>query len=360
MDIDGLSLPDRYRPDGTILKGGMSSVLPCIDLVLERKVAIKVLSTGSEFSRVQDEIKALQKIRSNHVVQIYDIVVGSSQSERVIGIVEEYLQGVDLTCIDSKELNAGDFLKIIFQISSGLSDIHEQGLVHRDIKPTNMKYDQEGLLKIFDFGLTRIQGLNSHTQGFKGTPCFAAPELCTRGHVFFTEAVDVYAFGITILSLFQKDLPEGMLQIPPDLSHVPSFREVIHFAVPDPVIDLLDLTLDEVPDNRPKVQTIRDTVKKYLLSNRHRAIIATPQRTYSLEEKNQAVRLSYTNFGQIEIVYNGLDFKVLNVSGSVFINNTTCKKGDLLPGSCVITLGDEKSPSREFFTVDISHPEVVI
>jgi serine/threonine-protein kinase len=80
---------------------------------------------------------------------------------------------------------------MLYQVATGLSDLHAQGIIHRDIKPDNIKIDESGLVKIFDFGLARFSGVNNETQGFAGTFGYAAPELLTDETNDFTEAIDV-------------------------------------------------------------------------------------------------------------------------------------------------------------------------
>lgn len=165
----------------------MGSVLPCKDLTLQRDVAIKVIHGATHRRRMLDELSALAKMRSKHVVQVYDVLQPSRDE---IGIVQEFISGVDLFDEGASPDDTTGFYKQIWQIASGISDIHALGVIHRDIKPNNMKIDSEGVVKIFDFGLARDEGPSAATMGFVGTRGFAAPELY-RGPVRFTKAVDV-------------------------------------------------------------------------------------------------------------------------------------------------------------------------
>lgn len=197
-------LPTRYMPDGSRGSGGFGEVVFCKDLHLERMVAIKTIKELSELDRLKDEIAALMKMRSKHVVQVFDIINGQNST---FAIVMEYIDGTDLFNLDFKTLNPLTLLKLLWQLASGISDIHASGVIHRDIKPNNMKLDKEGVLKIFDFGLARNSGNDARTVGFKGTPGFAAPEQFAFDEVNFLPAVDVYAFGVSALFLATQDLP---------------------------------------------------------------------------------------------------------------------------------------------------------
>jgi serine/threonine-protein kinase len=118
-------IPPRYVPTGKVLTGGMGEVLICQDTSLEREVAIKFIQNVGDQRRLFDEIAALQKIRSKHVVQIFDVFL--NEVDRRIGIVQEYISGNDLTSFsEKKSISLNEYLKVLYQISSGISDIHAQ------------------------------------------------------------------------------------------------------------------------------------------------------------------------------------------------------------------------------------------
>jgi serine/threonine protein kinase len=152
----------------------MSDTIVCTDTHLERQVVIKSLKPGADTKRILDELAALQTIRSKHVVQIYDVI--RDEKGAVVGIVEEYLPGDDLTSVKAPQ-NSDEFLWLAYPIAEGIADIHAHNRVHRDIKRQNMKFDAEGCLKIFDFGLARDTAAEVSTMGEIGTPGYMAPEL---------------------------------------------------------------------------------------------------------------------------------------------------------------------------------------
>ncbi len=151
----------------------MATVFMCTDSVLERSVALKVMPNSSNTRRLKDELNALFKIRSKHVVQVYDVCVDDNN----VGIIQEYVDGKDLFSEDLAPTDCKNYLQMLWQISSGISDIHDEGLIHRDIKPNNMKIDREGILKIFDFGLAqrgRSGSFNHWLCGDRGVFCSRA------------------------------------------------------------------------------------------------------------------------------------------------------------------------------------------
>ena len=211
-------IPKRYEFSGTALSGGQGDVYICTDTNLARTVAIKFLQDVDEMERLLGEILALQSLRSNHVVEIYDLVPGFSDKE--IGLVEEYIEGDDLkSTLDSGEpiSTINELLRTLYQVSFGIFDIHNAGIIHRDIKLNNMKLNGEGHVKIFDFGLSKIVGPESKTKGFKGTAYYAAPELYVQGDstVVTQKAVDIYAFRVSAWLLATGELPNGISSLRP-------------------------------------------------------------------------------------------------------------------------------------------------
>jgi serine/threonine protein kinase len=205
-------IANRYIPTGNTAAGGMGDVLQCTDSHLQRNVIIKKLQNGIEERRLVDEQKALAKLRSKHVVQLYDIILLADGEERKNAIVIEFIAGTDLVA-GSFQVNQS-YLNVLWQIASGLRDIHEAGVIHRDIKPNNIRLDKEGVIKIIDFGLARSSDAAT-TQSIIGTPIFMAPELWNNGTVSFDMSIDVYAFGVTCMALLGTDIPNELAARPP-------------------------------------------------------------------------------------------------------------------------------------------------
>jgi len=352
-------IPPRYVPTGRVLTGGMGEVLICQDTSLEREVAIKFIQDVGDQRRLFDEIAALQKIRSKHVVQVFDVFL--NEVDRRVGIVQEYISGNDLVSfVERGSISINEYLKILYQIASGIGDIHAQGLIHRDVKPNNMKFDQSNIIKIFDFGLARFLGKNDSTLGFAGTPGFAAPELYRQGLVNFTTSVDTYAFGIIAWYLSGIAIPEPLLRRPPSLANALSFSS-LSLEIPAPIVNLLDRTLIEDINDRPLMSDITNLLGNYLLKDKHRALLVYGKETYNLSKARRLVKLDVQNHGSLHVRYDGLNFLIDFVKGAVFVNNQAVHKGQLLPKDCVITLGDSsRGANRIFITFDISNPEVVL
>jgi eukaryotic-like serine/threonine-protein kinase len=358
------TLPARYQPSGPTVDGGMSSVAFCKDQILERQVAVKFLQTTTHRRRMDDELAALLKMRSKHVVQIYDLC---KFPDKYIGIIQEFIDGKDLLESFAPPKSIDSYYRQLWQIASGISDIHTVGVIHRDIKPNNMKVDPEGVIKIFDFGLARDAGPAAATVGFVGTPGFAAPELYATS-AKFTSAIDVYAFGATALFLATGGLTPELIAIPPVPSSAGYFGSVRipagkkATALSAEVVRLLDACLAKSPGDRPQMAVVRDALARHLLFDKHQALVVFRGNASYLNATNRAIALQFGAVGSVEITYDGLTFKVTAESGEVFINNRPIAVGHELPGCCVVALGSQarRNNERAFITFDVSHPEIVV
>ena len=351
-------IPTRYEPLQRPMRGGMSHVYICKDTLLKRKVAIKFVDDLEDERRLLDEISALQNVRSKHVVQIYDVFW--DKNAPCYGIVLEYLEGPELSVDRVGQDFLARYISILYQVASGLSDLHDQGVIHRDIKRDNIREDASGIVKIFDFGLARFSGVNSETKGFAGTFGYAAPELYPAD-AKFTSAVDVYAFGMLAWYLSGQDPPTSL--VPLRKGNPPSFSSLL-VKLPAPICDLLDKTLEIEPSARPSISQIRGALEAYLLQGSHKGLLVTSNSVRTIDAGHSSVRLVLTDKSSgddwvIRIHYNGFSFVVREVAGDVLVNNRLVSVGESLPKSCVITLGGN-GDKRAFATFDASNPEVVL
>jgi eukaryotic-like serine/threonine-protein kinase len=351
-----VKLPARYTPTGKdFAGGGMSTTIVCHDSHLDRDVLVKALEKGVDQKRITDELNALSSIRSKHVVEIYDAI--RDEHGNVIAIVEELITGDDL---NSKfpVTDAHLFLKYLYAIACGLSDIHAIKRVHRDIKPGNMKFDDENVLRIFDFGLSRTES-DASTIGTWGTPGYLAPELCVAPDekVNFTPAVDTFAFGATAVKMIKGKLSARLKKVPPDVPCPDADFSKLGLTLPGPVADVLNACLAKDPKDRPEMAEVRDTIGSYLVQGKHKATIVTGGLVYILDAKNRTVKLTGPG-SAVTIQYDDTDFVITGVTGSVSVNRVPATIPHRLPGSCVLIFS---SPSgRSFASVDISYPEVVV
>lgn len=345
-------IANRYKTLDNSDRGGMGEVIFCEDLHLQRQVVLKHLQAGVESRRLLDEQKALSKVRSKHVVQLYDIVNIQGGVAQQPAIVLEFIDG-DILQVGSFSANQ-DYLNLIWQISCGLADIHSHGIIHRDIKPGNIKIDSEGVVKIIDFGLSR-NNANAETKSIIGTPIFMAPELWGDHTIAFDSSIDVYAFGVTCLALLTDEPPLSLRNRPPSQPTLADFSAPFT-GVPSEITNILFQCLAADRRDRPSMQVIKNLLEKHLLKDRHRATVVLNGVANTLDHKNRRISLNAT-VGSLTIEYDGLAFNVTQVVGAVYINNTSVNVGAIVPGCCVLTFGN--GGVRKFVTFDVSNPEVM-
>ena len=179
-----------YRVKTLIGRGGMASVYRAVDENLGRSVALKVLprsiSNDSQLTqRFERECRAMGLITDRRVVQ----PVHAGQDQNWLYLAMEYVDGVNLTQLLSGHghLKVSTIAEIGVQTAEGLQAVHDHGLIHRDVKPTNLMVDREGKIRILDLGVailterTDTHGMTSVGQ-FVGTLEYAAPEQIDQTH----------------------------------------------------------------------------------------------------------------------------------------------------------------------------------
>lgn len=200
----------RYRVDKELGHGGMGVVYQAFDTMLDRIVAIKglpeTLSQDEKFvSRFHMEAKALAFLCHPCIVQVYDFV----EDHERFWIVLEFVEGGDLSAWihRSGQLSMREAIITAQFLADALAYAHEQGIVHRDVKPSNVLLTPQLTPKMSDFGLAKLLGSGSLTQSgtILGSPRYMSPEQAS-GHPA-DERSDVYALGITLYEMLTGHTP---------------------------------------------------------------------------------------------------------------------------------------------------------
>jgi serine/threonine-protein kinase len=202
----------RYRLEGRLGFGGMSTVHLALDLRLERQVAVKLLAEHladdpTFVSRFQREAQAAARLVHPNIVQIFDSGLDEASGRHFI--VMEYIEGQSCAEIlrDDGWLEVDEAVSIIEQACEGLDYAHRHGVVHRDVKPGNLLRAREGEVKLADFGIAKATEQSSITQvgSVLGTAAYLAPEQA-RGEEA-GPAADLYALGVVAYQLISGRLP---------------------------------------------------------------------------------------------------------------------------------------------------------
>jgi eukaryotic-like serine/threonine-protein kinase len=202
----------RYRLEGRLGFGGMSTVHRAFDERLERRVAVKLLAEHlaedpTFVSRFQREAQAAARLVHPNIVQVFDS--GQDGLGGQYFIVMEYIEGSSCAEIlrDHGWVEVEDAISIITQACEGLHYAHRHGVVHRDVKPGNLLRAREGEVKLADFGIAKATEQSSITQvgSVLGTAAYLAPEQA-RGEEAGPSA-DLYALGVVAYQLISGRLP---------------------------------------------------------------------------------------------------------------------------------------------------------
>jgi serine/threonine protein kinase len=255
----GTTLANRYRLDQELGRGGMGVVYRAHDTLLDRPVAVKILSSpGLETEwrvRLLREAQAAAKLNHSNVVLVYD--AGETQAngaeKSVPFIVMELVEGQALRHLPALDLT--ETLRLARQICAALAHAHSQGIVHRDLKPENVVVTHSQTVKLMDFGLARIADAPRLTaEGtIMGTYSYLAPELI-QGQPASPQS-DLYAFGVMLYEMTARRPPfdgENLMAVLSQHLYAPVVPPSTYNAEVPPVLDALVVRLlSKQPEERP-------------------------------------------------------------------------------------------------------------
>lgn len=262
----GQKINDRYEIIKTIGEGGMANVYLANDTILDRKVAIKVLrgdlSNDEKFiRRFKREALSVSNLSHPNIVEVYDV----GEEDGNYYIVMEYIEGKTLKQLLQKRgaLTLNEVIDIMTQLTDGLAHAHEAYIIHRDIKPQNIMIEDNGLVKITDFGIA--MALNStqltQTNSVMGSVHYLPPEQANgKGS---TVKSDIYSLGILMYELLTGSVPfKGDTAVEIALKHmkekIPSIRKQ-NPTIPQSVENIVLKATAKNPKNR--YDNVRDMYK---------------------------------------------------------------------------------------------------
>ena len=193
----------KYKILSTIGSGGFGSVYLAEDTWIDKKVALKVPHRQNlDFGELLREPRLLASLNHPNIVTI----LTAEKQQNVFFIVMEYVQGETLESLIARKgtLDVPTTLDYTCQICNALDHAHRNGVLHRDLRPSNMLVAENGLLKVADFGTSRFLEIAAHGTTVIGSPPYMAPEQF-RGKALF--ASDLYSVGVTMFQMLTGDLP---------------------------------------------------------------------------------------------------------------------------------------------------------
>lgn len=220
-------------------KGGMGAVYKAVQPGLSRTVAVKLLppDVGTDMAfdkRFRREAKTMAKLSHPNIVSVFDF---GETSEGHLYFVMEFVEGSDLRhLIQHRELRPDQILPIINQVCDALQYAHDNGVIHRDVKPANILIDESGRVKVADFGLAKPREGAADTSmismvGFSvGTPSYMAPEALEEEEI--DHRADIYSLGVVIYEMLTGSVPKGAWEPPSKCAGSDlRFDEVVHRAM---------------------------------------------------------------------------------------------------------------------------------
>ena len=214
---------------------------------LDRLCAVKILPVNPDIdaeliASFKKEAKAMARLNHTNIIGVYEFM----ETQSTLYLVMEFVEGdIFERLINTRSFDLNEILAIISQICAALNHAHQNGVIHRDLRPGNTMLDKNGLVKVGDFGLARLMGEELFRRSMTaynlemGTLDYVAPEQLEPGHPVDHRA-DIYSLGMMIYKLLTRTLPRGTFVVPSTL--VPTL---------DPrVDDLVVRCLQRNPANR--------------------------------------------------------------------------------------------------------------
>ena len=249
----------RYEVLGELGQGAMGIVYKARDPLIDRVVAIKTINLGlaldekEEYEgRFYQEAKAAGRLNHPNIVTIYDV----GKSGDVAYIAMEFLQGRELRDImnDGGLLPVDQVLDIVAQVAQGLAYAHEHGIVHRDVKPSNIMVVRDGHAKITDFGIARMasSAVRTQTGMVLGSPKYMSPEQVMGKEI--DQRSDIFSLGVMLYEMLTGQAPfngENVNAIMyQTLNAVPAPPNTLNPAVPEMINFILAKALAKKVEDR--------------------------------------------------------------------------------------------------------------
>src|SRR5438270_1056226 len=193
----------KYKILSTIGSGGFGTVYLAEDTWIDKRVALKVPhKQGVDFGELLREPRLLASLNHPNIVTI----LTAEKQENVFFIVMEFVPGETLETIIARDgpLDVTRALDYTCQISNAVDHAHRQGVLHRDLRPSNVLVADSGMLKVADFGTSRFLEIAAHGTTVIGSPPYMAPEQFKGKAVF---ASDIYSLGVTMYQMLTGVLP---------------------------------------------------------------------------------------------------------------------------------------------------------
>src|SRR6187431_1613756 len=252
----------KYKIIAPLGSGGFGTVYLAQDTWIDKKVAIKVPHRQNlDFGELVREPRLLASLSHPNIVT----VLTAERQDDVFFIVMEYVPGDTLEAVIERDgtLDLNRALDYTCQICNAMDHAHQQGIIHRDLRPGNVLVTDQGMVKVADFGTSRFLEIAAHGTTVIGSPPYMAPEQFHGKAVF---ASDLYSLGVTMFQMLTGDLPYDT-PTPSDLDRMMSGELVSpprlkNQAIPKAISDIVMRAMS--PDLTARYQRASDLLDDVL------------------------------------------------------------------------------------------------
>ncbi|XP_072023630.1 serine/threonine-protein kinase STK11-like [Amphiura filiformis] len=286
----------KYLMGDTLGEGSYGKVKEVLDSETLCRRAVKILKkkklrripNGEQ--NVQMEIKLLKRLRHTNVIQLVD-VLHNEEKQKMYIVMEYCVTGLQemLDSAPEKKFPTWQAHRYFCQLLDGLEYLHSQGIIHKDIKPSNLLLTTAGMLKISDFGVAELLSQFAKEdlcRTSQGSPAFQPPEIANGLEIFSGFKVDVWSSGITLFNITTGTFPFEGDNIYRLFENIGKGHFNMPSDVPAPLADLLSGMLKTDPDERSAIKHIRN----HAWVRQKHPIIGEPVHLPPLPDSNDELR----------------------------------------------------------------------
>ena len=344
----GTTFAGRYEIIEELGQGGMGKVYRVKDKTVGEEIALKIIRPGIPLSakvieRFRNELKLARKIKHKNVCQMFDL----GEIDSTYFITMEYVPGKNLRSFikRSRHLEIGSAVSLAVQICEGMAAAHQLGVIHRDLKSSNIMIDNKDDIRIMDFGIARSLESKKITGEGKtvGTPQYMSPEQVSGEEL--DQRSDIYSFGIILYEMLTGKVPfEGEDSFAVGYKHKhesPPHPHNLNLEIPNNLCHILEKCLEKNKEDRYQnaEEVISDLIKigkKYPVSEKIRLKI--PPKARLEQRRSQPWTILWPAV---------ISMFFLAILGYVLLNRTFQTEGMTWKNSIVVLPFEDRSPLGE-------------
>lgn len=305
---EGMFIQERYEVISKIGSGGMADVYKAKDNKLNRFVAVKVLkpefrADRAFISKFRVEAQSAAGLAHANIVNVYDV----GEENGISYIVMELVEGITLKEYIEKKgrLAVREATSIAIQVSMGLQAAHNNGIVHRDVKPQNIIISTDGKVKVTDFGIARAASSDTISSNVMGSVHYSSPEQVRGGYSDYKS--DIYSLGITLYEMLTGHVPfDGETTVAIAIKHLQEEMQSPRKYVPDlpkSSVQIIYKCTQKSPDRRyvdmeeliadlkeSLVNPEGDFVKIAALNNHAQTVMVSKEELHKIKESRNEVQ----------------------------------------------------------------------